>query len=292
MSGIQVERLRKSFVQTESGREVLSIAQLDFEILPGQLVAIAGRTGCGKSTFLNLLLGLDRPSAGQIMVDGHCPYDDFFWFRGKIAGIFQQDRLLPWRTALDNVEFGLTILRRPLQERKELASRWLTRMGLEDYLGAYPHEMSGGMRQRVAMARAYAVNPDILVVDEAFGHLDEVTGRALRKTFDEVTRQEGKTAVMVTHQLDEAFEIADRVLVFGRPATLLLDIGCDELRRDPRYWRARIHEAIESNKAAVNGPLSRDPPVDAENPADERRPDQQSERVHLLDEARSRQPSG
>jgi ABC-type nitrate/sulfonate/bicarbonate transport system ATPase subunit len=107
------------------------------------------------------------------------------------------------------------------------------------------------MRQRVAMARAYAVNPDILVVDEAFGHLDEVTGRALRKIFDEVTRGEGKTAVMVTHQLDEAFEIADRILVFGRPARLLLDLPAADVRADPDHWRTRIHKAIETNQAAT-----------------------------------------
>jgi NitT/TauT family transport system ATP-binding protein len=252
MVAIRVEGLKKSFVHTESGNEVVAISQLDFEITSGQLVAIAGRTGCGKSTFLNLLLGLDRPSAGRILVDGRSPYDDFYWFRGKIAGIFQQDRLLPWRTALDNVELGLVILGRPAAERRELAASWLARMGLGEYLGAYPHEMSGGMRQRVAMARAYAVDPEILVVDEAFGHLDEITARALRKTFDEVTRGEHKTAVMVTHQLDEAFEIADRILVFGRPATLLVDVVNPELSRDSRRWRACIHDAIETNRAVAD----------------------------------------
>lgn len=250
MRGIRVEGLRKSFVHTEGGKEVVAIGQLDFEIPPGQLVAIAGRTGCGKSTFLNLLLGLDRPTAGNILVDGRRPFDDFIWFRGKIAAIFQQDRLLPWRTALDNVALGLDILGLAAVERKERAASWLGRMGLGEYLSAYPHEMSGGMRQRVAMARAYAVEPDILVVDEAFGHLDEVTARALRKTFDDVTRGERKTAVMVTHQLDEAFEIADRILVFGRPATLLADVSSADLKRDLHHWRACIHDAIETNCAA------------------------------------------
>jgi NitT/TauT family transport system ATP-binding protein len=257
MHGIRIEGLQKSFIHTEGGKEVVAIHQLDFEIAPGQLVAIAGRTGCGKSTFLNLLLGLDRPTAGSIRVDGRTPYDDFIWFRGKIAAIFQQDRLLPWRTALDNVILGLAILGRPTAERKELAASWLVRMGLGEYLGAYPHELSGGMRQRVAMARAYAVDPDILVVDEAFGHLDEITARALRKTFDEVTRGEHKTAVMVTHQLDEAFEIADRILVFGRPAILLADVTSADLKSNPHHWRACIHDAIESNRAVprVSGPL-------------------------------------
>jgi len=243
--------LQKSYVHTESGNNVVAIGHLEFEIAQGELVAIAGRTGCGKSTFLNLLLGLDRPSAGHILVDGRKPYEDFFWFRGKIAAIFQQDRLLPWRTAIDNVELGLAILGHPAAERKEIAASWLARMGLGDYLGAYPHEMSGGMRQRVAMARAYAVDPEILVVDEAFGHLDEVTARALRKTFGDVTRGERKTAVMVTHQLEEAFEIADRILVFGQPATVLVDVMASELESDPRHWRSYIHEVIENNIAPI-----------------------------------------
>src|SRR5690348_10391019 len=110
MSGIRVEGLAKSYKQSQSGEVVTAIKSLDFTIASGELVAIAGRTGCGKSTFLNLLLGLDRPTAGRILVDGRTPYNDFFHFRGKIAGIFQEDRLLPWRSAIDNVRLGLEIL--------------------------------------------------------------------------------------------------------------------------------------------------------------------------------------
>ena len=250
MYSIRVEGLQKTFIQSQTRAKSTAIQHLDFEIPAGQLVAIAGRTGCGKSTFLNLLLGLDRPSAGRILVDGHVPYENFEYFRGKIAGIFQQDRLLPWRTALENAKLGLELLRLPLREQVDIASSWLDRVGLGDYLHAYPHELSGGMRQRVAMARAYSVNPDILVVDEAFGHLDEVTAIALRKTFSELTRNEKKTAVMVTHQLDEALDVADRILVFGRPATLLMDTQCAGWKGNVRGLRQAIHDAIESNTAA------------------------------------------
>jgi len=247
MPGIRVEGLAKSYKQSQGGEVVTAIKGLDFAIASGELVAIAGRTGCGKSTFLNLLLGLDRPTAGRILVDGRTPYNDFAYFRGKIAGIFQEDRLLPWRSALENVKLGLEILGRSPAEQKEIASSWLERMGLADYLHAYPHELSGGMRQRVSMARAYAVNPEILVVDEAFGHLDEVTAIALRKTFGELTRGEKKTAIMVTHQLEEALDIADRILVFGRPATLLLDTLGKDWKGDVRGLRGMIHNLIETN---------------------------------------------
>lgn len=253
MGGIRVEGLRKSYFHTQGGSEVVAIERLDFEVKPGELVAIAGRTGCGKSTFLNLLLGLDRPSGGGILVDGRTPYDDFVYFRGKIAGIFQQDRLLPWRTALENAKVGLEILGLPPAEQRTIAVSWLERMGLSDYLDAYPHELSGGMRQRVAMARAYAINPNLLIVDEAFGHLDEVTANALRSAFGRFTRDEHKTAIMVTHQLEEAFEVADRILVFGRPATLLADIRSGEWKGDVHRVRAAIHMAIESNQKSMGG---------------------------------------
>lgn len=247
MYSIRAEGLHKTFIHSQTRTKVVAIDHLDFEIQAGGLVAIAGRTGCGKSTFLNLLLGLDRPTAGRIIVDGHVPYENFEHFRGKIAGIFQQDRLLPWRTALENAKLGLEMLGMPVGEQKDIAASWLERVGLADYLHAYPHELSGGMRQRVAMARAYSVNPQILVVDEAFGHLDEVTAIALRKTFSELTRNEKKTAVMVTHQLDEALDVADRILVFGRPATMLMDTMSSKWKGNVRDLRQAIHEAIEMN---------------------------------------------
>ena len=259
MHNIVVEDLQKAFVHRNTSSEMVAIDHLNFEIVSGELVAIVGRTGCGKSTFLNIMLGLDRPTGGRILVDGYVPYDDFNHFRGKIAGIFQQDRLMPWRSALDNVRFGLEILGRSEAEQIEIAKLWLDRMGLGDYLDSYPQEMSGGMRQRVSMARAYAVNPDILMVDEAFGHLDEVTAHALRASFKKLARVEKKTAVMVTHQLDEAFEMAERILVFGRPARILMDINMTTWKGGNAQLRREIRDAIESNvkPPSVNDAVNR-----------------------------------
>jgi len=245
---IEVTRLRKVFHQTGTGDAVVAIERLDFEIAQGDMVAVVGQTGCGKSTFLNLLIGLDRPTDGRIAVGGRTPYDDFDHFRGVLAAVFQQDRLLPWRSALDNVCLPLELLGRDRRDQIDRARSWLDRLGLGGFERAYPHELSGGMRQRVALARAFVIEPSLLLADEAFGHLDEVTAAALRKTFVELARDEGNTAVLVTHQLEEAIEMGGRILVFGKPGTLLADI---DLRTVPAHalggLRADIQHMLQSN---------------------------------------------
>jgi NitT/TauT family transport system ATP-binding protein len=255
---IEVESLRKVFHQTGSGEAVVAIERLDFVIHEGEMVAIVGQTGCGKSTFLNMLIGLDRPSEGRIAIGGRAPYDDFDHFRGTLAAVFQQDRLLPWRTAIDNVRLPLELLGRHPREQVERARTWLHRLGLARFEGAYPHELSGGMRQRVALARAFVIEPALLLADEAFGHLDEVTAAALRTTFLDLARTEGNTAILVTHQLEEAIEMGGRILVFGRPGRLLADI-------DLRTWpagqvtslRADIQRMLQHNEPDARFTMAR-----------------------------------
>jgi len=228
---IEVTGLRKVFHQTGTGEPVVALDRLDFTVAQGDMVAIVGQTGCGKSTFLNILIGLDRPTEGRVTVGGRAPYDDFDHFRGSLAAVFQQDRLLPWRTAIDNVRLPLELLGHRPDEQLARARGWLERLGLARFERAYPHELSGGMRQRVALARAFVIEPTLLLADEAFGHLDEVTAAALRQTFVELAKTEGNTAILVTHQLEEAIDMGGRVLVFGRPGRLLADI-------DVRAWPA------------------------------------------------------
>jgi NitT/TauT family transport system ATP-binding protein len=240
---IEVRGLRKLFRQTTSGQEVVAIERLDLTIAPREVVAIVGQTGCGKSTFFDLMIGLEAPTEGSISIGDKTPHGDFDHFRGRIATVFQQDRLLPWRSALDNAKLPLELIGIPEAEQRERALSWLKRLGLGHFINAFPHELSGGMRQRVAIARAFAVQPDILLADEAFGHLDEVTAAELRETFLALARECGSTAILITHQLEEAIGVGDRVVVFGKSAKLLADI---HVAQWPKSKYALLREAIQS----------------------------------------------
>jgi NitT/TauT family transport system ATP-binding protein len=240
---IEVRGLRKVFRQTTSGQSVVAIDRLDLTIAPKEVVAIVGQTGCGKSTFFDLAIGLDAPTEGTIRIGGRSPHSDFDYFRGKIATVFQQDRLLPWRSALDNAKLPLELIGLPEAEQRERALTWLNRLGLGQFTNAYPHELSGGMRQRVAIARAFSVQPEILLADEAFGHLDEVTAAELRETFLALARECGSTAILITHQLEEAIGVGDRIVVFGKSAKLLADI---RVAQWPKPKHALLRVAIQS----------------------------------------------
>jgi NitT/TauT family transport system ATP-binding protein len=192
---------------------------------------VLGKTGCGKSTMFNLLSGLIEPSSGKVSVTGHDPFREFNFFRGKIGIVFQNDRLMPWRTALDNVLLGLEILDADRGKAEATARQWLERLGLTGHENDYPHALSGGMRQRVSIARAFAVEPEILLCDEPFSSLDEMTARDLRVAFVRLVRQNHKTAVFITHHINEALEIGDRILVFHRPARIAYETRLDETAR-------------------------------------------------------------
>jgi len=240
---IAVRGLRKVFRQTTTGQSVIAIDRLDLTIAPREVVAIVGQTGCGKSTFFDLMIGLDAPTEGTIRIGTKSPHTDFDYFRGKIATVFQQDRLLPWRSALDNARLPLELIGLSESEQRERALSWLKRLGLGAFTNAYPHELSGGMRQRVAIARAFVVQPDILLADEAFGHLDEVTAAELRETFLALARECGSTAILITHQLEEAIGVGDRIVVLGNSAKLLADI---RVAGWPKSKYALLREAIQS----------------------------------------------
>jgi NitT/TauT family transport system ATP-binding protein len=240
---IEARGVRKMFRQATSGQSVVAIDRLDLTIAPREVVAIVGQTGCGKSTFFDLLIGLEAPTEGTLRIGDKNPHDDFNHFRGRIATVFQQDRLLPWRTAIDNAKLPLELIGLSEAEQRDRALTWLKRLGLENFVNAYPHELSGGMRQRVAIARAFAVQPDIMLADEAFGHLDEVTAAELRETFLALARESGSTAVLITHQLEEAIAVGDRIVVFGKSAKLLADI---HVAQWPKQDYGLLREAIQS----------------------------------------------
>lgn len=221
---INLEGVSKSFGKSGVAAPYTAVDRLNLKVDRGQMLALLGKTGCGKSTIFNMIAGLTAPTSGTVTVDGRNPFRDFDAFRGKMAIVFQNDRLLPWRTAVQNVELGLEMLDVPVKQRRENAIRWLHTLGLRGHESDYPHALSGGMRQRVSIARAFATDADILLCDEPFSALDEMTGRALRREFVRLVKENGKTAVFITHSINEALEIGDRIVVLKRPANIAIDL--------------------------------------------------------------------
>ncbi|GAB4274102.1 MAG: ABC transporter ATP-binding protein [Deferrisomatales bacterium] len=194
------------------GREVAAVVDLSLRVAEGQFVSIVGTSGCGKTTTLRLIAGLERPTRGAITLDGR-PIEGPSRER---TVVFQRYTLFPWRTVLDNVTFGLDVAGcRPRVERVALARRYLAMVRLAGFEGAYPHELSGGMQQRVAVARALAANPRVLLMDEPFGALDAQTRISLQGELLRIWEEERKTVLFVTHSIDEAVYLSDRVVVMG-----------------------------------------------------------------------------
>jgi NitT/TauT family transport system ATP-binding protein len=226
-AAIHLDRVTKVFGKPGTAAAYRAVDGLDLDVRPGQMLAILGKTGCGKSTIFNMIAGLTEPTSGTVRVSGRDPFADFDSFRGKMAIVFQNDRLLPWRSALHNVELGLEMLGVPAAERRATAQLWLTKLGLGGHENDFPHALSGGMRQRVSIARAFATNANILLCDEPFSALDESTAGRLRAEFARLVKENGKTAVFITHSISEALEIGDRIVVLKRPAMIAYDVSFD-----------------------------------------------------------------
>ena len=236
-------------VYRTGARDVTAVEGLSFAVSRGERVALVGETGCGKSTTISLLLGLTAATRGRVEIDGADVYAHFDRFRGHVAAVFQTDRLLPWKTAIANVRLPLEVLGRRETDVPVAPAAWLARLGLAGFEEAYPHELSGGMRQRVAIARALVMEPDLILCDEAFGHLDEVTAAALREEFLALAAGSGRTLLFITHSIEEAFVLGQRVLVMRRPgqvaATFDVPAGADLAER------ARLRAAVLQTMAAM-----------------------------------------
>ena len=227
-----------------SGKSLTAVSGVSFKVRDGEVVSLIGPSGCGKSTLLNIGSGLTAPSQGQAFVDGERVQGP----NAHVAFMLQKDLLLPWRTIAENVMFGVEIQRLPLAERKRRAQALLEGLGLAEFAGHYPHQLSGGMRQRVALARTLAVDPSVLLLDEPFSAVDAQTRMVLQRELAQTLKRAGKTALLITHDLLEAVTLSDRVLVMSRrPGRIIDEIAIGMPGRDDpiaRRKEAKVNDYV------------------------------------------------
>jgi NitT/TauT family transport system ATP-binding protein len=222
LASIKVENLRKVFPGED--RAVVALDDVSFEASGHTFVSIVGPSGCGKSTLLNVLAGVESPTSGTVRIveNGR---------RARIGYVFQSPRLLPWRSVMDNMFF----VQGDKDERtRERVTRYLDMVGLSDFKKAYPAQLSGGMQQRVGIARAFSIEPDALLMDEPFSHLDAITARSLRHQLHDMWKATGKTVLFVTHDVGESVELSNRIVIFAKGGRIKDDITVDlPFPRDP-----------------------------------------------------------
>ncbi|UFN48173.1 ABC transporter ATP-binding protein [Roseomonas sp. OT10] len=224
------------------GAVFTAVEGLTFDVRPGEFVSIVGPSGCGKSTILNMVAGLDRPSEGQVRLSGEAVTGP----SAHVGFMLQKDLLLPWRTILRNVEFGLEARPIARAERRARALRELARCRLTDFADRYPHQLSGGMRQRAALARTLAIEPEIVLLDEPFSALDAQTKLLLQRSFAETIQASGVTTLLITHDLTEAVVMSDRILVMSeRPGRIVEEIVVDLPHREDPIARQGLAPARE-----------------------------------------------
>ncbi len=217
------------FADRSGGGVLTAVRGVSFCVRDGEIVSLIGPSGCGKSTLLNIGSGLAPPSEGTALVDGKPVAGP----NAQVAFMLQKDLLLPWRTVADNVMFGVEIQRLPLPERQRRAHELLTQFNLAEFSEHYPRQLSGGMRQRVALARTLAVDPHVLLLDEPFSAVDAQTRIVLQRDLARTLRHAGKTALLITHELLEAVTLSDRVLVMSRrPGAIIDEIAIEMPHRD------------------------------------------------------------
>lgn len=245
---IRFENIHQEFVVGKTS--FTAVEDVSLNIADGEFVTVVGPSGCGKSTLLNAAAGLLQPTSGQVVVD-ETPVDGP---SPRTGVIFQQYALFPWLTVRKNVEFGLELQKKPAAERRRVVDHYLDLVGLSRFADALPKELSGGMKQRCAIARAYAVNPEILLMDEPFGALDALTRVHMQEQLLETWGRERRTVLFVTHDVDEAVYLASRVIVMAaRPGRIykVIDVNLPyprdnnlRLTREYADLRAQVWDAV------------------------------------------------
>jgi NitT/TauT family transport system ATP-binding protein len=231
---LEFREVTRRFAGSRRTEAVTAIESVSLAVRDREVVSLIGPSGCGKSTLLNLSAGLDRPNAGEVLVDANPVTGP----NSHVAFMLQKDLLLPWRTIRENVEFGLEIRKVPAAQRKEIALAQLRICHLEAFADAYPHQLSGGMRQRAALARTMATDPSVVLMDEPFSALDAQTKLILQRDLARTLARLGKTCLFITHDLAEAVALSDRVLVMSRrPGRIIEEIAIDLPDRDDPFGR-------------------------------------------------------
>ncbi len=258
---IRFENVSKEFtVRADDGgaaKRFVAVHDVTLDVKPGEFLVLVGPSGCGKSTLLDLLAGLALPTSGRVLIDGQ-PITGPARDRGVV---FQQYALFPWLSALDNVAFGLEVAGVGKRARREKAAHYLALVGLTDFANRFPHELSGGMKQRVAIARSLAYEPQVLLMDEPFAALDAQTRETLQEELVEIWQRTGKTIVFITHGIDEAVVLGQRVAIMTtRPGRIkqIVDIpdslrsGTADVRSLPLFGELRheiwsqLHDEVAS----------------------------------------------
>ncbi|HEY6101979.1 MAG TPA: ABC transporter ATP-binding protein [bacterium] len=237
MADLVIRDLTKSYFDVYTGGHVEALRSVSLELREGEFVSIVGPSGCGKTTLLNVVAGFIPPTRGEVMLDGRrvtAPGPD----RGVV---FQSFALFPWKTVLDNVGFGLKMRGVPRAERDRIAREHIALVGLAGFERQYPHELSGGMQQRVGVARVLANRPEVMLMDEPFASVDAQTRMTLQEELTRIWEAKHATVLFVTHDVDEAVFLANRVVVLSaRPATVreVVDIALPR----PRVWSALVED--------------------------------------------------
>lgn len=250
------------FFPARHGR-VAALAGIDLDVAPGEFLAVVGPSGCGKTTLLRIIAGLDRQSGGQVEVRREHPN------KPLNAMVFQEHSIFPWMTVRENVAFGLRVRGVPARERAEIADRFIAKTGLSRFADAFPHQLSGGMKQRVSIARAFATDPEVLLMDEPFAALDEQNRNLLHEELLRIWSETNKTVVFITHSIDEAVVLSDRVVVMtASPGAIKAEIPVPfprprdpmAVRGDPRYgqlvtriWSSMRDEVLKAKEREVQG---------------------------------------
>lgn len=225
---ITLQDVDKTYVTLDG--ETVAVQGISFTVYKGEFVTLLGPSGCGKTTILSLLAGLITPTNGKLLINGSPLHDA----SRRIGYMLQQDYLLDWRTIKQNAMFGLEIRKQKDEEHTNSTLQLLEEMGLQSFADYYPHQLSGGMRQRVALVRTLATNPEILLLDEPFSALDYMTKLRLEDLVIRTLRKHGKTAVLVTHDISEAIAMSDRIIILSaQPGRIQRIMGIPPALRDP-----------------------------------------------------------